>query len=177
MVDFFSRYAPGYEGKYIVYTDGRIYSIPRRGTKGGYLKQSPDGEGYLRVTLTNKDGTQSTKRVHNLVMLTFKGSTPKGLQVCHNDGDQTNNSLNNLRYDTPSANNLDKRAHGTSNAGARNPKAKLTEAQVAIIRLTYSLGGYSYSQLASEYGVDKTTIGRVVSGKSWTATMKRAKGK
>lgn len=167
MFDDFPRYVPGYEGRYIVNQQGQVYSIPRRGTKGGYLKQLPNSQGYLRVTLTNKDGSQLTKNVHTLVLTTFVGPRPEGMQACHSNGDKTDNRLENLRWDTPSANNLDKREHDTS-GGERNGRAKLTENQVRAIRDAYNSGHYSYAQLGRIYGVDKSTIGRVVSGTSWT---------
>ncbi|ELW7867578.1 endodeoxyribonuclease, partial [Escherichia coli] len=41
------EYIPGYEGKYSVTKDGRVYSHLR----GRFLNPSPDNKGYLRVTL------------------------------------------------------------------------------------------------------------------------------
>ena len=101
MFNGFPRYVPGYEGRYIVNQKGQIYSIPRRGTKGGYLRQLPNGQGHLRVTLTDRHGNQSTKNVHTLVLTTFVGDRPDGMQACHNNGDKTDNRLENLRWDTP----------------------------------------------------------------------------
>ena len=130
------------------------------------MKQLPNSQGYLRVTLTNKNGSQSTKNVHTLVLTTFIGPRPKDMQACHNNGDKTDNRLENLRWDTPSANNLDKRLHDTS-GGDRNGRSKLTQWQVEEIRLRYRTEDASYSRLARDYRVDKSTIGRVVSGTSW----------
>lgn len=161
------EWIPGYEGRYAITRQGRVFSVPRSGTRGGWLKQSPNSQGYLRVNLTNPNGSQSTKNVHVLVLLTYDGPKPEGMQACHNNGDKTDNRLENLRWDTPSSNNLDKRKHGTS-GGEKNGRAKLTAEQVTSIRDRYEFGDVSLSRLAYLFGVDKSTIHRVVSGTSWT---------
>lgn len=50
--------------------------------------------------------------------------------------------------------------------GERHPKVKLTEEDVLRIRKEHAQGA-SYEQLASRYGVDKSNIGYIVSGKTW----------
>jgi hypothetical protein len=51
--------------------------------------------------------------VHHLVARAFIGERPDGLQVCHGDGNKTNNAAANLRYDSISANVRDSVEHGT----------------------------------------------------------------
>lgn len=99
---------PGYQNRYAVTRDGRVFSVPRPGTKGGWLKQSPNSHGYLRVQLTSADGTQKNWTVHTLVLMTYVGERPEGLQACHGPGGQTDNRLENLRWDTPAANCRDR---------------------------------------------------------------------
>ena len=48
------------------------------------------------------------------------------------------------------------------------PDSKLTEDDVREIRNKYEAGGVTYPELASEYGVHKTTIGWIVRRESWT---------
>lgn len=48
-----------------------------------------------------------TVTVHGLVAEVFIGPRPEGLDVCHNDGDKSNNRASNLRYDTHSENQKD----------------------------------------------------------------------
>lgn len=43
----------------------------------------------------------------------FRGISSDGMHACHNDGDKLNNSLPNLRWDTPSENEQDKVRSGT----------------------------------------------------------------
>lgn len=40
------------------------------------------------------------------------GPCPDGMEACHNNGDQLDNRIENLRWDTHSANIYDQVAHG-----------------------------------------------------------------
>ena len=74
--------------------------------KGKVLKARPDLDGYLSVTLYRVDGTTKQFRVHVLVARHFIGPRPKGMQIDHIDRNKANNAAKNLRYTTPSENNL-----------------------------------------------------------------------
>lgn len=50
--------------------------------------------------------------VHRLVLETFVGPRPEGMEACHNNGDPTDNRLGNLRWDTRSENVKDAVRHG-----------------------------------------------------------------
>jgi hypothetical protein len=91
-----------------VYTiDGRTYRYTRR-----VLRLSTTQEGRHMVTLC-RDGQNYNRFVHRLVAAAFIGPCPPGLEVCHNDGDCSNDTPGNLRYDTTSENVLDSVRHGT----------------------------------------------------------------
>lgn len=157
-----------YDGRYEVSNLGRVRST--RGLFGArILSASPKGSRYWRVTLTGDDGRQRTPTIHALVLTAFRGQRPHGKQGCHNDGDRSNNRLANLRWDTPSGNNLDKVRHGTFNPrpGEASNLAKLTEPQVREIRARYAAGGVSHRALAGEYGVSKSAIGLIVLRRTW----------
>jgi len=88
---------PGYEGLYQVSSNGDIKSLCRRpGVMGHIRKTFLDSEGYPQILLT-KNGISRKYRVHNLVLLTFRGPRPVGCQCLHNDGDRRNVGLDNLR--------------------------------------------------------------------------------
>ncbi len=60
------------------------------------------------------------------------------------------------------------KSNGTNaRKGSLNPTSKLTEEQVLAIRKKYSEGGASHRALASEFGVGKATITRILTGKNW----------
>lgn len=125
--------------------------------------------GYLRVTLC-AGRLRTDHRVHRLVLLAFVGPRPEGLVSRHLDGRQTNNRLDNLAYGTRSENEQDKRAHGTYHAGAKNPRARLTEQQVAEIRA--QRGVVSQSALAKLFGVSKTSVRDAQTGKTWGSELR-----
>lgn len=107
---------PKYEGSYEVSNLGRVRSLDRinhRGwsLKGKMLKPGDMGR-YYQHSLT-KDGKAVKYLTHRLVLEAFVGPPGKNEQGCHNDGNSKNNHLSNLRWDTSSANNRDKVAHGT----------------------------------------------------------------
>jgi hypothetical protein len=133
---------------------------------GRVLKaQSKDSWGrYLLVDLVI-DGRRKHCRVHHLVMAAFVGPRPSGLQVCHLDGNPLNARLDNLRYDTPSANEADKRRHGTSPHGARCGQAKLTDEQVEQIR---AIGrAVPQTAIGALFGIDQAQVSRILTGKAW----------
>jgi hypothetical protein len=102
------RSIEGYEGHYEVSDRGQVRSIK----SSKVLKQATAGRGYPSVTLC-KDGVPVTRYVHHLVAAAFIGPRPAGFDTCHNNGDFTDNTAENLRYDTRNANMRDALAHGT----------------------------------------------------------------
>lgn len=165
---------PGYTNLYEASDQGKIRSINRVVTdsnkrkcklKGRILKEIPLN-GYPSVMLS-KCGKRSRFKVHQLVMLSFVGRYPKGKEICHEDGDPTNNKLSNLRYDTPKGNAADKKRHGTHIIGSRHTKAKLTEEQVVKMRDEYACGNVTITKLANKYKVSRSTIFRILRHERW----------
>lgn len=109
----------GYEGLYEVSNHGRVYSRPRPSTSGGFLRQQARRQdGYMELALCN-DGHRRMVRVHVLVMETFIGQCPSGMEIRHLNGNPADNRLSNLAYGTHSENLRDKRAHGTDHQVAK----------------------------------------------------------
>ena len=117
----------GYEGIYEVSSHGRVRSLDRtvtysdghvRSHKGKVLRATLNPGGYPVVSLY-RQGRPKNCYVHALVAEAFFGTRPKGMEVCHNDGDPTNNHLDNLRYGTRSDNMLDRVRHGTNPSTAK----------------------------------------------------------
>ena len=98
------RDVAGYEGLYKVSDKGRVYSIPRPGTKGGLLNTRCK-RGYELVSLS-KDGTEKELSVHRIVLTAFVPNRLRKPQVNHIDGNKTNNKLENLEWATQSENQL-----------------------------------------------------------------------
>jgi hypothetical protein len=113
----------GYEGLYRVSVLGRIKSVDHmighwrgglRTWPGRILKPFPHKRGSLFIDLCKK-GAVNRFFVHHLVLLAFVGPRPSGMECCHGDGNNGNNKLSNLRWDTHASNEADKLKHGTDN--------------------------------------------------------------
>jgi len=101
---------PGYEGYYEVSNHGRVRGLKR----GRVLKSRVNHGGYHLVQL-HKEGKKKHKRIHRLMLEAFVGPCPEGMECLHIDGDPANNRLDNLRWASPSDNNLDTVKHGRHN--------------------------------------------------------------
>lgn len=67
------------------------------------LKPFSDKKGYLRVKLY-KNGSHYTKKIHRLVALAFIPNPEGKPEVNHEDGNKTNNRINNLSWATKKEN-------------------------------------------------------------------------
>lgn len=123
------RPIPGYEGRYEASDQGRVRSVDRWVANrygrfirpGRLLKLTPGKRGYPLVDLRLRgalraDGTRTARgkmrTVHSVVLETFVGPRPPGMQVLHRNGDKTDNRLSNLRYGTPAENGHDRKRLG-----------------------------------------------------------------
>ena len=92
----------GYEELYEVSDIGNV----RRGQK--MLKPVPQvRRRAARVVNLCRNGQQKTVLVHRLVLEAFVGPCPPGLEACHGNDVAWDNRLENLRWDTSSANHHD----------------------------------------------------------------------
>ena len=109
---------PGAPGYYVGVT-GRVFGARRWHPPVGqkpcpaaprFLRPSRHPRtGHLRVGVYREDGSRWTLGVHQAVALAFLGPVPPTRpEVCHANGDPTDNRLSNLRYDTTSANQRDR---------------------------------------------------------------------
>ncbi len=116
------RSIPGYEGVYDASDHGRIRSLsrviyPRAGSPrpicGRIMKLGVGDKGHLIVCLKGALSGRQFFLAHRLVLVTFVGPCPPDMEGCHNDGNPGNNHLDNLRWDTSTANHYDMVKHGT----------------------------------------------------------------
>lgn len=166
---------PEYGGLYEASSLGRIRSVDRivstysararrpaqQRRKGRILALSVGPHGYLLVCLS-KNGKAKTRRVNVLVCSAFHGPRAEGEFACHNDGNKTNNRPDNLRWDTPKANQADRHMHGTALAGEAIATAKLSPADVRAIRAAESFGD------VADINVSRTHFYRIKRGDAWT---------
>ncbi len=67
-------------------------------------------------------------------------------------------------------------AKGRQASGERIAKAKLNSAKVQEILALHKLGvrGRGYRALANRYGVDKTTIKKIIRGETWNGEKEKS---
>lgn len=158
------RDIPGFPG-YRVGDDGSVWSKHERWPKRSWRKLSmfENKSGYIQVSLWS-NGERRMCYAHRLIALAFMGECPSGMEVCHNDGDPTNNNINNLRYGTRKDNMDDQRRLGTLCMGTRRWNAILDESKVKLIRKSSARGSIL---LATEFGVTPRAIRKVINRDTW----------
>lgn len=163
-----------HEGQWEIDEQGRIWRVAlRTGRKGGGSHVVPVGRrraekqlpgGYLMVRAM-LGGKRVCGVAHRLVWQHFFGDIPAGHQVNHLNGIKNDNRPENLQTATASENL--KRAHEgglLDQSGEKNPAAKLSNREVAQIRLAYAQGGYTMEQLGERFGVSYQTVSKLVRG-------------
>jgi hypothetical protein len=141
---------PTYVG-YDVSSLGRVRSwkrVPQQGLEPHVMKPHPRGpSGYLSVALSTAEG-KVYRYVHGLILETFVGPRPEGMESCHNNGIHTDCRAENLRWDTHSNNILDVIRHGNY----RYPNSRLNEEQVRWAREQVRVG-VPQRQVAAVLGI------------------------
>lgn len=120
-----------YEGRYEVSGDGRV-----RNARNGFVLTPATSKRYPYVNLGGK-----THKIHRLVAIAFLGDHGPELQVCHNNGDPFDNRVENLRWDTASANVADAIQHGVHPAAMRIALTRCPQGHEYSSENTYTYPG------------------------------------
>ena len=133
------QWVVGYEGLYLVSSNGRILGVPMATTYGHELSlaEKPKDSGYLSVCLC-KNNEKRYFRVHRLVAQAFIPNLERKPEVNHKNGNRSDNRVENLEF-------------------AR----KLTDEQAQAIRDD----DRPSRQIALEYNISKTTVLYIKKGK------------
>lgn len=162
---------PGYEDRYEVSCCGDVRSLwfkgfPRK--RPHVMSPRTDDKGRKVLTLYF-NGRATQWHLHVLVLLAFVGLRPIGQEGCHGDGNPANNHVENLRWDTRSANAADAIGHGTflgDRLGEKHPLSRLTDDAVRIIKSTPRSPGL-WVTLAKRFGVSEATVRDAAAGRTW----------
>ena len=160
------RKIQGYDN-YSVSDHGRV----RNDRTGRVLKLQQGQTGRFKAWLC-RGGLVKGHFVHRLVLAAFVGECPSGMECCHNDGDETNNHVSNLRWDTHQSNMADKLEHGTHQRGERHGGVKLTEEQAYEIKFGDILG--TQTEVGALFGVGRTVVCHIRCGRRWGWLKKRS---
>lgn len=107
-----------------------------------------------------------TVHVHVMVCETFHGPRPAGHQAAHGNGDPVDNRAVNLRWATVAGNAADRIRHGTQLRGVANPRARLTERDVRVIRRAAALR-IRQRAIAERYGISVPTVQAIIYRRNW----------
>jgi hypothetical protein len=167
------RPVTGHPG-YLVGSEGSAWSTRQRGASKPWkrLQPNPHYFGYWFYSLQNATpGPRGTiYTAHELVLNTFIGPRPKGLDACHGDGQPWNNDVRNLRWDTRSGNCLDAQRHGTATTGSRNGNARLNEniiEEMILLSRKPSSERPSFAEIARTHGLTPEDFRRIRKGEYW----------
>lgn len=122
---------------------------------------------------TNKYGNFRINRhiykPHRLAWHLTNGSIPDKLYVLHHCDNPCCCNPSHLFLGTAkdNARDRDEKHRGYIPIGENNHNAKFTNEDIVEIRRIYATGKSSHRKLARLYSVDHSTIGWIVSGKSW----------
>lgn len=156
---------------YFADKDGNIYSNHISGTSKKTLRHPRKLKSMLTgkyfVVSLCKDGKVTNKRIHELVLRTFRGDCPVGHECCHGINGRLDNSLDNLRWGTPKENQADRIRDGTACLGEKHPLHKLTSEQVKKIREMIE-GGISLGEISRRFGTSKSNVHMIKLRQTWT---------
>jgi hypothetical protein len=155
----------GFENFYEVSDHGRVRRI------GGRVLRPWLTQGYPMVKLCGGRGCGRKDYIHRLMLLSFVGPCPEGMETRHMDGNRTNNILSNLMWGDHDEQCDDKRKHGTLLQGDNHKWSILTEDNVRAIRRDFvRISKYksNITEMAALYGVSYHTVHAVINREKWT---------
>ena len=126
---------------------------------------SVDSRGYGNIGVKTVKGFL-TQRAHRVAYTLFVGPIPKGKVVCHTCDNRCCVNPEHLFLGSQKDNVKDcvEKGRFGDRRGCRNPKAKLSEDQVLLIRASTA----SANHLAAELGISSSTIYSIRTGESWS---------
>ncbi len=185
------RWIAGYKHHYKVSTHGRVKSVDRiiiqYNASGGFSRVHRKGkilkafehtrngkwDNHLAVRLCIK-GKEEYRFVHHLVLETFIGPRPKGMEARHLDDVKANNHEDNLCWGAHSQNSRDAYKNGQLRdkvyaKGNTHYQAKLNTVKVAAARKAVHENPRKgiVAELAVKYNVSITTMSAAIRRKTW----------
>lgn len=134
------------------------------------MKGCINRDGYVVHVLTRDEGGRTYFYLHVLLMRVFVGPCPEGHEVCHQDDDKANNSLDNLYYGTRRHNIHDAFRNGRLKKGQESPNAILNDEKVRQIKAR-AAQGFKWGEqgrYAQEIGISQQQLCAILKGRAWS---------
>lgn len=151
--------------KGFVYSKTRKDQLGRLRT-GKKLNEYNNGSIYPHVWIT-VDKRRFLRKVSRLVLTTFVGPCPDGMECRHLDSNSQNSSLDNLCWGTHQENINDRTLAGTTACGERQGRSILKNRDISVIKYLYKTGMFRYKDIAFQFNVSISTIWQIIKGKTW----------
>ncbi|MBQ6488263.1 MAG: HNH endonuclease [Solobacterium sp.] len=142
-------------GQYMVSDWGRVINL----RSGHILTPSPNGCGYMHVSVMHAYGGVYPEPVHALVAATYIGQRPEGAVIRHLDGRPTDNTASNLCYGCRAENAQDALLQ------RRCPQQMDPEAVQAIRRM--DAAGMPVRMIAERIGCSTPAVYNILAGRRW----------
>lgn len=157
---------------YTINQTGNVWSKRRKRFLKSWLRS-----GYPTVALTD-NGKSCSFYIHRLLLETFVGPCPDGMECRHLDGNPMNYQLNNLCWGTYAKNAQDSVKHGTCSgllAGENNSQAKLKNLDARIIVYMWRTELFNQQEIASVYPINCSGINLIVNKRTWKHIWRKQK--
>lgn len=158
---------------YIADSSGKIIRPERIDKRGKVLPayeltQRLNPDGYWFVTIGGK-GKRTSMPVHRIIARCFipKPESNEKLEIDHIDNNRLNNDYTNLQWITHIENvkKIPKERKVGKAKGEKNPRAKLTEKDIPVIKQLYK-EGITIAAIARRFGIGWTTVSHVLKRES-----------
>lgn len=150
---------------YCITKSGKVWSKRSKRFLVPYINRKE--RGHLKIGL-QKNRVRYRKFVHGLVLETYVGFRPKGMECRHLDGNPKNNKLKNLKWGTRLENEADRTRHGRRDCrGERGTNVKLNSLQVRIIRRLLEFNILRQREIAELFNISRRAISHIKCKQSW----------
>lgn len=167
----------GYEEFYEVSNLGRIRNLPRLMTnnfgtfirKGKIKNLKPSSRGYVKTTLTDKNGKGRSELLHRIVAQAFIPNPDNLPMVNHKNGIKHDNRVENLEWCDDSHNS--RHAIDTGLTRVRKGEeiyfAKFSDYQVWLIKHMYHSDSMTITEITNMLGCNRRTISDIIKNRTW----------
>lgn len=157
---------------YAITRDGKLWSVSRNTTKGGWREASINSQGYYSYRLCNHNGAFNIKR-SIVIKLVWHGppsqeliNTGKRMLVRHLNDVRSDDRLENLEWGTGKDNAVDRKRNGHNQEGEKHCRATRSSEEVVDIReALYS--GKSRTEVMEEFNVNMRLVQNIATDKTW----------
>lgn len=152
---------PNYSS-YAITENGQVWS--KRTCK--WLKPGLGTNGYFFVVL-RKNRKSCSKEIHRLVLETYVGKCPIGMECRHLNSNPRDNRLENLCWGTRVENRQDSIKQGTFLSGTKHPNSKFTDYDIRMIIYMWRTGLFLQKEIAKIYNICQQKVSQIVNKKRY----------